>query len=125
MRIHHLGYVVRNIESFQASLPGLILEKAVDDPLQNARLALYSVGDGSRVELIQPHDETAFTWAHLDRAGEGLHHICYEGVTHDVLDDILKRHRLFKIRGPMHAVLFDRDVVFAVTRQRSILEFIL
>ncbi len=123
--MHHVGYLVRDIEGFAASLPGLTLENSVEDPLQNAKLALYRVGDGSYVELIQPLSSTAFTWAHLNRNGEGLHHVCYEGIPLDALDRVLKEHRMIKVRGPMHAILFGRDVVFAVTRQRSIIEFLL
>lgn len=125
IRIHHIGYVVRDLDRYAASLPGLQFEKEVVDPVQNARLALYTVGDASRVELIQPLDESAFTWAHLDRSGEGLHHICYEGVGADDIDDYLRQNRLMRVRGPVHAMLFDRDVLFAVTRQRAIVEFIL
>lgn len=125
IQVHHVGYVVRDLDAYAASLPGLTLEKEVVDPIQNARIALYRVGDASRIELIQPLGESAFTWAHLDRAGEGLHHICYEGIGADAIDGYLRQHRLMRVRGPVHAVLFDRDVVFAVTRQRAIVEFIL
>jgi methylmalonyl-CoA/ethylmalonyl-CoA epimerase len=125
IQIHHVGYVVRDLDRYAASLPGLTLEKEVVDPVQNARIALYQLGGASRIELIQPLDESAYTWAHLDRAGEGLHHICYEGVGADAIDDYLRQYRLMRVRGPVHAVLFDRDVMFAVTRQRAIVEFIL
>lgn len=125
IRLHHVGYVVRDLDGYAASLPGLALEREVVDPVQNARIALYTVGDSSRIELIQPLDESAFTWAHLDRAGEGLHHVCYEGIGRDAIDDYFGVHRLMRVRGPVHAVLFDRDVVFAVTRRRAIVEFIL
>lgn len=125
MRIHHVGYIVKNIDLYAQSLPGLVLENRVHDPLQHADLALYKVGDGSYIELIQPISEKAFTWAHLAKYGETMHHICYEGVAIEHLDQLLKKHRMMKIRGPIHAILFNRDVVFAVTRQRAIVEFLL
>lgn len=125
IRVHHVGYVVRDLDAYAPSLPGLALEKEVVDSVQNARIALYQVGGSSRIELIQPLSKNAFTWAHLDRVGEGLHHICYEGIGADAIDDYLRQNRLMRVRGPVHAVLFDRDVVFAVTRQRAIVEFIL
>ena len=37
MELHHIGYVVRNIERYASGLPGILLEKAVNDPLQQAR----------------------------------------------------------------------------------------
>jgi catechol 2,3-dioxygenase-like lactoylglutathione lyase family enzyme len=125
VRIHHVGYVVRDAEAYRKSLPGLQLLKTVIDPVQDAELSLYEVGTGSLVELIQPLSPAAFTWEHLERSGEGLHHICYEGIAAADLDLVLRNHRLFKIRGPIHATLFGRDVVFAATRQRAIVEFLL
>jgi methylmalonyl-CoA/ethylmalonyl-CoA epimerase len=125
MAVHHIGYVVRDIAAYAASLPGLELEATAEDPIQRASLAIYRVGGASRIELIQPHDSKSFTWSHLERVGEGLHHICYEGIAADAIEAILRQHRLVKVRGPVHAVLFDRPVIFAVTRQRAIVEFIL
>jgi methylmalonyl-CoA/ethylmalonyl-CoA epimerase len=125
IRIHHIGYVVRDLDAFAASMPGLTQIADVVDPLQHARLALYTAGDGSMIELIQPENKQAFTWAHLERSGEGLHHICYEGIAADAIDGLLRRHRLMRIRGPIPAVLFGRDVLFAVSRQKAIIEFLL
>lgn len=126
MRLHHVGYVVRDIEQFAAGMPGLALEKAVEDPLQHARLALYRVGEGvgAFVELVQPHGPEAFTWAALER-GEGMHHVCYEGVSEAEVGELMLQHRMLKVRGPIHAPLFGRQVIFGITRQRALLEFLL
>ena len=124
-RIHHIGYVVDDIEGYASGFPGAILENSVFDPLQGAKLAVYTVGNGVRLEFIQPAGPDSFTWGFLQRSGSGLHHICYEGfelaeVTKAILD-----RRMLKLRGPMPAVLFGRDVVFAMTRQKAIVEFML
>jgi len=125
MKINHVGYVVRDIERYAATMPGLTLLKEVEDPLQHARLALYSVGEGSLIELIQPHGPEAFTWGHLARSGEGMHHVCYEGLNEGEVTSLLLQHRIMKVRGPIYAPLFDRQVIFGVTRQRAIVEFLL
>lgn len=124
MRLHHVGYVVREIEAYAAGIPGLVFARAVDDPLQHARLALYDAG-GTWVELIQPEGPDAFTWAHLERCGEGMHHICYEGADEAGVEALIAEHRMLKIRGPIHAPLFDRSVLFAMTRKKAIVEFLL
>lgn len=124
LKLNHIGYVVRDLEIYARGFPGLRFERMVDDPLQHARLALYDAG-GAFVELIQPDGPEAFTWAHLERAGEGMHHLCYEGVGDKDIDDLLAAHRMLKIRGPMHAPLFGRPVLFAMTRRKAIVEFIL
>jgi catechol 2,3-dioxygenase-like lactoylglutathione lyase family enzyme len=125
VRVHHIGYVVRDTQAYAKSFPGITLLKTVVDPIQDAELSLYEVGTGSLIELVQPLSPSAFTWEHLNRSGEGLHHICYEGISAERLDEVLLHHRLFKIRGPIHATLFERNVVFALTRQRAIVEFLL
>ncbi|HEY4252816.1 MAG TPA: VOC family protein [Roseomonas sp.] len=125
MRIHHIGYVVKDIGRYSQSMPGLSLVKQVEDPVQRATLALYAAGTGCQIELIQPQDAQAYTWGHLQRAGEGMHHVCYEGLDAPAVDRMIAAHRMLKVLGPVHAVLFDRPVVFAVTRSRAILEFLL
>ncbi len=124
MRLHHVGYVVRDIQAYAVGIPGLVFARAVDDPLQHARLALYDAG-GAYVELIQPEGPDAFTWAHLERCGEGMHHICYEGPDEAGVERLIAERRMLKIRGPIHAPLFDRPVLFAMTRKKAIVEFLL
>jgi hypothetical protein len=99
--------------------------KAVDDPIQLAKIELLSVGNGGFIELIQPLSPLAFTWNFLQKNGEGLHHICYEGYSSDEIDNIILKGKMLKLRGPIRAVLFERDVIFAMTRSRTIIEFIL
>lgn len=123
--LNHVGYIVENIEDYKNSLPPMKSVRAVYDPIQNSKIELLRVNNGSCVELIQPLNSTAFTWNFLKKNGEGLHHLCYEGYTLSELDSMFRASRMIKLRGPIPAVLFDRDVVFAITRNRSIVEFIL
>lgn len=124
MKLHHVGYVVRDIAAYAAGLPGLTPVRTVQDPLQHAELALFEAG-GCFIELIAPADSAAFTWGHLERHGEGLHHICYDAGSLAAALDAVRAHRMVKLRGPMPAPLFDRDVLFAVNRNRAIVEFVL
>jgi hypothetical protein len=124
-QIHHIGYVVKDIETYAASFPLAVLENTIFDPLQNAKLAVYSVGASARLEFIQPSDPNSFTWRFLQRSGAGLHHICYEGLRLDDVNKVIRECKMLKLRGPMPAVLFGRDVVFAMTRQKAIVEFLL
>jgi catechol 2,3-dioxygenase-like lactoylglutathione lyase family enzyme len=125
IRLHHVGYVVRDLEQFAASMPGLMFEKKVEDPLQHACLALYRLADSAFIELIQPNGPEAFTWGALSRSGEGMHHICYEGASEAEVAELMLQYRMLKVRGPIHAPLFDRQVVFGITRHRALLEFLL
>lgn len=125
MRMHHIGFVVRNIDKYIATLPDTQIEKTIDDPVQNARLSLCRLGDGPFIELIQPLSPSAFTWAHLERSGEGMHHMCYEGLSESGVNELIRQRRMLKVLGPVDAILFDRPVVFVVTRARALLEFLI
>lgn len=125
LSVHHVGYVVRSIPQYSAGLPGITLVNSVFDETQQANLSVYSCGEGSMIELIEPLNDRAYTWGHLQRAGEGLHHICYHGASLDAVQAVMREHRMMKVLGPVPAPLFGRDVMFAVTRSRAIIEFLL
>lgn len=43
------------------------------------RMAFFTVGDGVRLEVMQPIDDEPSVWKeHLDKYGEGLHHVAFE-----------------------------------------------
>lgn len=125
MRMHHVGYVVRDLLKFQETMPLLETKKIVFDPVQNAKIGLFSAGGGCFVELIEPTDESSFTWNFLRKNGESIHHVCYEGFGPSDIEQIIRDHRMLRLRGPLYANLFERDVVFAMTRSRAIIEFLL
>ena len=79
-RIHHVAVVVRSIE---ASLPlyrdflGMPLETIMDIPSDRVRIAFLGVGE-SKVELVEPTDDTTGVARFLESRGEGFHHVCFE-----------------------------------------------
>lgn len=124
MKLHHIGYVVRSIESSAAGFPGLKLVNKVFDPVQRAELALYAL-DNVHLEFVQPSDPESFTWRFLEKTGGGYHHICYEVGSLDAIVAIIRDQRMVKILGPVPAVLFGgRQVVFAYSRNKEIVEFL-
>lgn len=123
--VNHVGYVVKSIEAFKKTLPPMDLIKVVQDPIQRAKIELLGFPRGTGIELIEPLDNQSFTWNFLEKHGDGMHHVCYEGYSFQELEKIFLERRMIKLRGPMPAILFDRDVVFAMTRSKSIVEFIL
>ena len=78
MKLHHIGYVVKDIVQYEKSL---IFEKKVKelfDPVQNSKMALYENYSDSFIELIQPLNEESFTYNFLQKNGSSYHHLCYE-----------------------------------------------
>ena len=79
-RIHHVAVVVRSIDEsldLYRRLMGLELETIKDIPSDKVRIAFLGVGE-SKVELVQPTDETTGVARFLASKGEGFHHICFE-----------------------------------------------
>lgn len=56
---------------------GLELETVMDVPADHVRIAFLAVGE-SKVELVQPTDETTGVARFLESKGEGFHHVCFE-----------------------------------------------
>jgi len=79
-RIHHVALVVRSIEASAVlwrDYLGLRLETIMDIESDRVRIAFLRVGE-SRVELVEPTDDTTGVARFLASNGEGFHHVCIE-----------------------------------------------
>lgn len=78
--IDHIGIAVNDIESsinLYVNLFGAILEidnKVLD---QNVRIAMLKFKSGTRLELMQPLDNTGTVARFLNKRGDALHHCCF------------------------------------------------
>jgi methylmalonyl-CoA/ethylmalonyl-CoA epimerase len=82
-RIHHVAVIVRSIEDslpLYRDLLGLPLETILDIPHDRVRIAFLGVGE-SKVELVEPTDDTTGVARFLASKGEGFHHVCFEAAT--------------------------------------------
>ena len=79
-RVHHVALVVADIESslrFWRDTLGLPVDLVVDMEQDRSRIAFLPVGE-SKVELVQPTDDTTGVARFLAGKGEGFHHVCFE-----------------------------------------------
>lgn len=79
-RIHHVAIVVRSIDDalpLYRDLLGLPLETVLDIASDHVRIAFLGVGV-SKVELVEPTDDTTGVARFLAKQGEGFHHVCFE-----------------------------------------------
>lgn len=56
---------------------GLSLETGMDIPADGVRIAFLGVGE-SKIELVEPTDDTTGVARFLASKGEGFHHLCFE-----------------------------------------------
>ncbi len=79
-RIHHVAIVVRSLDAalpLYRDLLGMPLQTIMDIPTDRVRIAFLGVGE-SKVELVQPTDDTTGVARFLAKQGEGFHHVCFE-----------------------------------------------
>jgi methylmalonyl-CoA/ethylmalonyl-CoA epimerase len=79
-RIHHVAIVVRSIDAALAvyrDILDLPLETVMDIPTDRVRIAFLIAGD-SKLELVEPTDDTTGVARFMANKGEGFHHVCLE-----------------------------------------------
>ncbi len=75
--LDHIGIAVESIAEGRRLYEalGLAVEGEENVPAQGVRVAFLSVGDG-RLELLEPTTPDSPIARHLEKRGQGLHHIC-------------------------------------------------
>jgi methylmalonyl-CoA epimerase len=79
-RVHHVALIVASIETalgFWRDALALDLETVTDIPDDRVRIAFLGVGE-SKIELVEPTDDTTGVARFLASKGEGFHHVCFE-----------------------------------------------
>jgi hypothetical protein len=127
LKFHHSGFIVKDIDSWEKGLLAEIKIADIYDPIQNARLSLYKQhGIDGFIELIQPLNNSAFTWNALLKYGNHFHHFCYSVSNLNEVDVILKQYKVIPIMMPVEAVLFHgKKIVFYYTRNKQVVEFLI
>lgn len=79
-RIHHVAVVVERMApalAFWRDTLGLELDAVEDMTVDRVTIAFLPVGE-SKIELVEPTDETTGVARYLAKSGEGVHHVCFE-----------------------------------------------
>ena len=79
-KVHHVALIVRSIDAslgLWRDALALDLETVMEIPGDGVRIAFLGVGE-SKVELVEPTDDTTGVARFLANKGEGFHHLCFE-----------------------------------------------
>jgi methylmalonyl-CoA/ethylmalonyl-CoA epimerase len=122
MSVHHIGYVVKDIDQHANNLINSFIVKRLYDKTQKAELALIQAGN-ILIELIQPIERSSFTYNFLQKGG-GYHHLCYKVDGKDQAEDIIREKKMIKTLDWVHAPLLQAEVMFAYNKNKEIVEFV-
>ncbi len=89
--LDHIGITVQDPRSrlpVWADVLGLSLSGVDSVPTEGVRVWFLDLGDGSRIELLEPTEASGTVAKSIEKRGEGLHHICLRVMG---LDSILAR----------------------------------
>ncbi len=127
MKIHHVGYLVKNIE--KARVRFLSLGYEVERPVKYDEIRdvdiEFLVNDGYRVELIQPLSDKSPMYPLLKRFKNAPYHMCY--VTEDLEKSVeeLTGNGFTVIQEPEVAPCIDgKKVVFLNNISVGIIELV-
>jgi methylmalonyl-CoA epimerase len=79
-KVHHVALIVRSIDDalgLWRDMLGLELERIMEIDSDKVRIAFLTVGE-SKIELVEPTDDSTGVARFLATKGEGFHHVCFE-----------------------------------------------
>ncbi len=79
-KVHHVALIVRSLDDalgLWRDKLGLELENVMEVAGDRVRIAFLAIGE-SKIELVEPTDETTGVARFLASKGEGFHHVCFE-----------------------------------------------
>ena len=128
MKIHHVGYLVKNIEKAITDFKLLGYEKEGNityDPLRDIDI-LFLVNSGYRIELVEPKSNQSVVYNTLKKVGNSPYHICYECDDIEVACQQLKESGYIQTSEiePDIAISENSSVVFLFKRNSGIIELV-
>lgn len=94
-RVHHIGIAVENLKESAALFEKVLGTKAHFHaaPGQKVNEAVFEIGQGAEIDLIEPTGPDSAVARYLEKRGEGLHHIALE------VDDVNKELKAAEAKG--------------------------
>ena len=129
MRLHHIAYVTDNLEAKAESFCQLLgftrLGQPEVDEKHGVRILFLDMGNGEKLELLEPWGDNSPIQRHLQRGG-GLYHLCFEvDDLAETLEKVQKDGQAWMVREPTSApAMGHQSVAFVVTKDHDLIEFV-
>ena len=127
MKVHHIGYFVKNIDKGLKTFCSLgyeIEQDVVRDEYRGIDIA-FLVKDGYRIELVSPYTQESVVYELRKKMGNSPYHICYEVSNLDEAIKTLQEQRFVVTQEPHEAVAIEgKRVCFLIHGQMGIIELV-
>lgn len=124
MKLHHIGIIVKDLEKSIRifSIMGYTqLKDAIIDYIQYNRIVFVKKDGEPLIELIEPLDDRSS----VSNFKEGYHHLCYEVMEENKVDELIRDNRIGKVfTKPIVAPALNKKVRFAFLTNGVFIEFI-
>lgn len=127
MKIHHIGYLIKNIESAILQFKELgfnVIKEITYDPIRHINVC-FMENNNYIIELVSPTDKEAPIYNMLKKYKNMPYHLCYE--TNNIEKEIerLKNSDFIVIQEPEIApAIENRKVAFMANCETGIIELI-
>jgi methylmalonyl-CoA/ethylmalonyl-CoA epimerase len=125
VKIHHIGYLVKNIEKAKAEFSSLgyrAQRPACYDASRDVDICFLRNGEYV-VELVSPRSEASVAWRLSKRLGDAPYHICYESDDFDADVERFKNRNYTIVSDVAEAIALDRrKVIFLSGRNLGLIE---
>lgn len=113
MRVHHVGYVVKDVAEAINTFAPLGYRKCSEITRDEARRVdiCFVQQDGYCVELVAPWDESSVCWNVLKNGGAKPYHICYETEDYGAQSEALQKSGWLLVAPPMPAPAIENKRV--------------
>jgi methylmalonyl-CoA/ethylmalonyl-CoA epimerase len=127
MKIHHIGYAVKDISKSLKMFVDLGYElknEIVEDKKRKVEI-VFVQNNNYLVELISPLDGVSPINNYLDKIGSSPYHICYETNEIELIIANLRKQRYLIVEQPSEAIaLNNRRVAFLYHPNYGLLELL-
>lgn len=127
MKIHHIGYLVKDVEKAvkAAEVLGFVLcSDVVYDDDRRIHI-VFMENEGYRIELVQP-DRDSEIYSLMKRYKNSPYHICYD-IENEEMNAAIERlseQKFTLFKAPSRAVALDGDVAFLMSPDIGMVELV-
>lgn len=129
MKLHHIGYVVENIDAAAQGFETLgyrMVAAPVNDDIQRCKICFIEREGEPLIELVEPFENNKSLQKMLTQRGNAPYHMCYEVKDVEVLfDELSEKDGWMPLFRPVEAAAFDnRLIMYFYNAQLGYIEFV-